>query len=225
MRTGTRNAVVLLPLVIGVAVSSLVAVATFSWSRAFIAWELLWWLFVSIILGVITYRLARMVDLDDEDLSFPGCLGGLLAFLIGISTLIIIMINGHLASAPFPLYWPLPISACLLAAGGQALDELHKNVQSLNRVRTLRAKREEEVKKIPPSRRREYENQFLWALYVTTAGDTTRFVRLDSVWSGLNYEFSHEMTPHALTVWHERECINIRSPSDALSGLERLSLT
>ena len=58
---GMRISVTLLPLTIGVAISSRVAVATLQRGHTFIAWQLLWWLFASAVLGIITFHVARTV--------------------------------------------------------------------------------------------------------------------------------------------------------------------
>ena len=251
-----RIAIILLPLIIGVSISSLVAAATLSWVRVFIVWELFWWLLVSVALGIITFRLARKVmpallqglqgnNYLYEFLHINIYMAGFLALLTGLSTSIGIMINGHVASAPVPLYWPLPVGACLFAVAGRAGAELSK-VRSIRHGEYLRKREErlreaeiekkhrERLKEVPIQQWMEYENQFLLSLYLVTAGNTARFVWLSAVWSNLNYEFSKEMTPHALTVWLQRKCIKLSSClidndgtdlREPLSGSESLSLT
>jgi hypothetical protein len=106
---------------------------------------------------------------------------------------------------------------------------------------------EEDLKKVTSSQRMEYENKFLLALYSVTAGEI-RPVELREIWSSLrpvelreifsrsnlNYEFSADLTPHALRIWLQRKCI--RLPSELItddgtdlrgtpSGTDRLSLT
>jgi hypothetical protein len=63
----------------------------------------------------------------------------------------------------------------------------------------------------------EFEDQFLLALYITTAGDT-RAVELGDVWSRLSHECASELTTHAVNVWRERKCIEIRDPALIFEG-------
>jgi hypothetical protein len=93
------------------------------------------------------------------------------------------------------------------------------------------AEREKRCLAMTDVQRVEFENQFLQALYITTAGDT-REATLREVWSQLDHECAPELTEHALRVWYERKDILVDT-TERRSGRidfyiyerERLSLT
>src|ERR1035438_8034251 len=107
-----RLAAVLLPFTVGLVFGSLLARITLSWGKAFILWQLLWWLVVSVAVGVPTFFLADAVgptiprNIADQNLQRMhqlvdwSFLAGVAAILAGLSLSIWAMIAGHVASAP-----------------------------------------------------------------------------------------------------------------------------
>ena len=57
----------------------------------------------------------------------------------------------------------------------------------------------------------DFEAKFLLALHETRDGSTER-VTLADVWGHLDHECAHELSGHALQVWHQRGDINVTSP-------------
>lgn len=152
--------------------------------------------------------LNQMINITDFSL-----LIGVIALMVGLSTSTWAMITGHVASAPVELYWPLPIGVFLLTAFIPVNVKLSNISNERRRVRDQRMREERERSKrcaeeTTSLQRVEYENQFLQALYLTTAGDT-RSVALGDVWSRLNHECAPELTTHAIKVWRERKCIDV----------------
>lgn len=249
---GRRTITVLclvLSLAAGLASGTVVALATLHWGSAFILWQLVWWSFVSFILWQITSRLAESAIRDnpgDLRLPIPGGLSdaylnqligitvcsqiiGVIALLVGLSTSTWAMLNGHVASAPVELYWPLPIGIFLLTAFSPVNAKLTNISDERKRARDQRTLEERERSKrcaeaTTSLQRVEFENQFLQALYFTTAGDTGS-VALGDVWSRLNHECAPELTMHAIKVWRERKCIDVGDQFNVHNKRSYLSLT
>lgn len=216
-----RVTVTLLPLAIGVTIGSLVAVATLQWGRAFSVWQLFWWLFVSIALGItIFYLTCKVMPVSfDEDAKWylVGTLGGLALLIVGISVSIVIITDRHTVSAPVPLYWPLPVGAWLLMIGEARDSRLEKNIRLRRWNQEDKARRKQQEgrqrwRDTPDLEKERWEDQFLEALHSVTAGEA-RQVKLINVWSHLPYKFWPEMLQDALRVWRERECIDVKSYS------------
>lgn len=71
---GAKIAFLALPLAAGLIFGSLLALHTLHWGTVFVLWQLFWWLFVSLAVGVITFLAAGVIlrdiraHLDDLDL-------------------------------------------------------------------------------------------------------------------------------------------------------------
>lgn len=225
LTTRAKLLVPVLPLVVGLAIGTLLATATLSWGNAFIIWQLLWWSIVSIVIGLVTVRVAPMILLavpsnpSDEDmrrlfgivrLSYAG---GALALLAGLATSFWTMVAGSVATAPVELYWPLPIAAFVFAMcvpAGSKLDEI-EDQQRRAEIESQRAYKEGQRKKrcseLSLKQRAEYDAKFLMALYSLVRNDRTKQVTLLQVTDKLKHECSPELKSAALQTWRKRKFI------------------
>jgi hypothetical protein len=85
--------------------------------------------------------------------------------------------------------------------------------ERIERAREARCRESTHFQKI------EFEDQFLRALYAATKGDTS-LVLMNEVWSYLNNECKPELSPNAVRVWLERECIKLEDDKRFERGKE-----
>jgi hypothetical protein len=225
LTTRTKPLVPALPLVVGLAIGTLLATATLSWGNAFIIWQLLLWSIVSIVIGLVTARVAPMMPLptpassSDEDIRRLSVLVGLsyagaaLALLAGLAIAISVTVTDGVATVPVELYWPLPIAAFFFAIPGPAQSRLGEMQDEQRRayIASQQAYYESQRKKrcseASPERRAEYDVKFLWALYSLVRGDRTKLFSLSQITEKLGDECTPELQSAALQMWQERKFI------------------
>lgn len=218
LTTRAKLLVPALPLVVGLAIGTWLAMVTLSWGNAFVIWQLLWWSIVSIVIGLFTARAARVIpptipsNSSDENLHRLSAIiglsyaGGAIALLAGLATSIWAMVAGDVAAAPVELYWPLPIAAFFLAVPGPARSKFDQIEDE--RVRANReSQRKKHCSELPPEQKAEYDAKFLIALYSLVRDDKTKRVSLPQVTVKLNHVCTPELLSAAVQMWENRHFI------------------
>lgn len=215
LATGTRVAVVLLPLAAALAVGSWVASITLSWGRAFILWPLIWWSLVSAILAFSTYRIAliamRPIPWNLRDKTFGRMqsiiglrhIGGVATVIAGLAASIWVMVDGSTASAPVEIYWLLPVAAYLLSGSAPIEDRL--------RLAYKESQRRQKCSGLTIAQRTAYEYSFLMWLHYLTEDEEKRAAQipLARVLDVLAHECTPELLPGTLQNWLERSFIAV----------------
>ena len=234
LATRKRDAFVLLPLALGLTVGTLVAVATLSWARAFIPWQLLLWAIVSAAIRLFYSRNPGRIisaipnDLSDKTLRRTLTVtrwlhrGRVLVLLAGLSIAIWIMIIGNAARAPVEFYWLFPIAAFLYTVPRVANAEL-SDTHAARELSHQEQQRKWRCSDLTSAQKTKYEYSFLTKLYELTMAFAPRRIELSRILSELANECSPELSPGALQTWTDRKFIKVEIKNNLLQGFVKVA--
>ena len=229
LATGKRDAFVLLPLAVGLTVGTLLGVATLSWARAFILWQLLLWAFVSMTIRFFYLRNPGLIisaipsDLSDKTLQRALAVtrwlyrGRILALLAGLSISIWIMVIGNAARASVAFYWLLPIAAFLDTAPRAANVKL-SDTDTERKLSYREQQRKRRCSDLTSAQKTKYKFSFLMELYELTLTFGPRRIELSRILSELANECSPELSPEALKTWTNRKFIKVETATNPLNS-------
>ena len=91
----------------------------------------------------------------------------------------------------------------------EALERYDKELRTERERKRVENARHKRCRDATSLQRIEFEGQFLLALHAAAKGDTGG-VLLKEIWLHLNHECKSELSRHAIKVWVERECMDIK---------------